>query len=789
MKTVDVAEKLHAEFLTRFPFVREAASRACFWAPAEYLKVNGRDGCSPGHGGIVVTESGSVILYGGKARMLKWDWLDAVPIAPEDMELRVELDANAPRLEINLWRRDRNCHALLRLPLLGKAVHLGDYRQLRGFPERFQIGQYRFSAIPVEIKVEPLEVQQVVAKENKDLVVEGRGLVAEGAGTVLLRRWSTSDTPEDLELPIVSHRATCRTKFGSAIHVFARAGHTILVETAPSSSLEKFLSEVQPALGGPTLSLFPGGRPGLFEIAGEFRGEVLPEPRLILIPLTNKRLELLAPETGGQSWTLDVPVQATYSDSQLVLFNKEQGILLAIRAEQAAATRLAEALGAKLSDYPWDAGFLAFQQPRVNYGPDNGVRVPIYFYKNDRRFAGWNKSLPFDVDSRSLARGVLDGRPAYFLKRSDREAPLKLLVPDVDERRLREAVMVGQVEDDAAGNDLDRLYQVLNELRVRNFLTRLFDDLLLLHQQIHASPSVADLLEDLAAMESHSGKNGEPPPRRTEKQIREELLRKVLLLASRLPELKRNLERLGTFYPYQVLTWDEQWLTRTFGPKVAQAITSHARHAMISELRGFVRTTQAGIWRSLAEIERILARLEPVYSERMKEVRKKAFVRQLGASAITGVLGGATGAWYIPAVSALNAVNSVIGAWDLGQQDNALLLDNAEDTLRWLETFSDSLVMQIGESNEFLLRYFQRLSLRDRKLVLEHVAKEHQPAALLTIRTVLKDQIRIETTSRFTELWEGAPLIELGPGAPQIRQDLVDVLDQLLHEGRRLTEA
>jgi hypothetical protein len=776
MKNIDVSEKVHSEFLTRFSFVREGAARACFWAPAEYLKVNGREGCSPGHGGIVVTESGSVIVYGGKSRMLGWEWVDAVHISQDDIEVRAELDVNVPRLELNVWRRDRNCHAHLRLPLHGKPTHLGDYHRLRGFPERIQIAKHRFSALPVDIKSERLEVQVGIRKE-------GRGLVAEGPGTVLLRCWSGNEIPDDLELPLASHLATCRTKSGSVFYVFVPAGRTTLVETAPTSSLDDFLSDVQPTLAGPILQLLPGSRPALFEIAGEFLGEAVPETRVVIIPLTEKRLEFLVPEPGGKSWTLDVPVNATYFDSQLILFSKEHGILLAIRAELPAATRFAEALGTNLAKYPWDAGFLALHHPRVKDGAENGVPVPIYFYKSDRRFEGWNKTLPFDVDSKSLTRCVVDGRPEYLLKRSNTEAPLKLLVPEVDDRRLRETVLVGQVEDDAAGNDIEHLYQVLNQLRVRNFLTRLFDDLLLLHQQIHAPPSITELLEDYSEiMEPGAGKNAQtslPPPRRTEKQLREDMLKKVVLLATTLPELKRNLERLGTFYPYQVLTWDEQWLGRTFGQEVAQAILSHARPGMISELRGFVRSTQAAIWRSLAEIERILGRLEPVYSERMKEVRKKAFVRQLGASAITGALGAAVGNWYIPAASAVNALSSGIGAWDLGQQNNAVLLDNAEEMLRWLQTFSDSLVMQIGESNEFLVRFFKRLSLRDRKLVLEHVNKEHQPAALLTIRSVLKDQIRIETNSRFTELWEGAP---------QIRQDLVEAVEQLIHQGSRLTQ-
>jgi hypothetical protein len=772
MKSFDVSEKLHAEFLTRFAFLREGALQAAFWAPAEFLKINSREGCSTGHGGVILTNSGSVLFYGGKARMLGWDWIEAALVAQDDLEIRAELEATVPRLDLNLWRRDQNCHAHLRLPLYGKATHLGDYHRLRGFPARFQIAKHSFSAVPIQLKIERLEVQNSVRNE-------GRGLVAEGPGTVLLRRWSASDLPEDVELPLAAHRATYKTVGGSLIHLFCPPGRTTLVEAAANSGLDQF---VPPALAEQALPLLHGGRPGMFGIVGEFRGEVVSESRVVIIPLTENRLELLVPEPGGKSWMLDMPLDATYSDSHLVLFSKQQGVLLAIRAELAAATRIAAALDANISGYPWDAGFLAFHNPSGKEGSDQGAQAPVYFYKHGRRFEGWNKSLPFDVDSRALARLVVEGRPTYFLKRSATEAPLQLLVPEVDDRRLRETVLVGQVEDDSAVNDIDHLYHVLNQLRVRNFLTRLFDDLLLLHQQIDAAPSVSELLEDyLAVTELRSSKNAAPdlpPLRRTEKQLREELLKKILLLAATLPELKRNLERLGTFYPYQVLTWDEHWLMRTFGEEVARAITAHARPGMITELRGFVRTTQAGIWRSLAEIERILGRLEPVYSERMKEVRKKAFVRQLGASTLTGALGVAVGNWYIPAAAAVNALSSGIGAWDLGQQNNAVLLDNAEEMLRWLQTFSDSLVTQIGESNEFLLRFFKRLSLRDRKLVLEHVAKEHQPAALLTIRSALKDQIRIEANSRFTELWEGAP---------QIRQDLVDVLDQLIHESFRLT--
>ncbi|MFM7056324.1 MAG: hypothetical protein ACKO2P_05310 [Planctomycetota bacterium] len=781
MKTIDVSEKIPAEVLNRFFVAREAASHALFWAPTEFLKINGRDGCSAGHAGVIVRENGSVLFYGGKARMLGWEWTDAVLVPPEDLVMRAELDAEMPRLDLNIWRSDRNCHALLRLPLRTKPIHLGEYHHLRGFPSRFRIRNDQFLSVPFDVKVEAIKETESGMAAGGSTRVEGRGLAAEAPGLVTIRLWKATESREDLKLPLTSHRVTCRTACSPVIYVFWLSGSTILVETPQNSSLDEFLSELQPALPGETLSLLPSGRPAMFDLAGQVRGESITDARALILPLTGQRLRFLFPAQDDRSLTLDVPVQTTYSDGHLVLFNRTEGILLAIRSSPTDARRIQEWLGTTEDTFPWDAGFLAFHKPPATDVLPNRVSVPVYFYKLAQRFEAWNAALPFDVDSKSLIRIVVAGRPTYYLKWNAQESPLELIVPELDDRRLRASVLSGQVEDEVAHNDIDHLYHVLNRLRVRNFLTRLFDDLLLLHQQIHASPSISELLDDLQSIiEPQSNRKPDiatAPPRRTEKEFREQLLKKIVLLATSLPELKRNLERLGTFYPYQVLTWDEQWLGRTFGEDAARVITQQARPATITELRSFVRTTQAGIWRSLAEIERILARLEPVYSERMREVRRKALSRQLGVSAAIGVLGSAAG-WYIPAVSAVNAVNAVMGAWDLGQQNGALVLDNAEEILRWLQTFSDALVMQIGESDEFLQRFFKRMSVRDRKLVLEHVRKEDQPAALKTIRVALKEQIRVESNSRFCELWDGAP---------QIRQDLVETLDQLIHQRAHLS--
>jgi hypothetical protein len=341
---------------------------------------------------------------------------------------------------------------------------------------------------------------------------------------------------------------------------------------------------------------------------------------------------------------------------------------------------------------------------------------------------------------------------------------LTATVDAADDLRLRQFVLHTRVLERMRHDDrMAALYGLLNELRVRRFMHLLYGDLLLLYQEMEKSPRPGEILKQLDDEESLD--------RRATKQVCELLLPKMLLLAQSLPELKRNLEKLGIFYPYHVRGWDEAWLREAFGEGVASQWGTANGHAQVDRLRGFVRGTQASLWRSLAEIERALSRLEPVYSEKLRSARTRATNRQYGMASAIGLTGLiATGQWYLPAIASLNLVTALVSSLESNQQHQALLMEHGREVLEWWSVFVDAFCVQVRESRRYLVGYFDAQSKRDCEIYKKLSATK--PEALLeNLKRALHDRIRSESAERFERIWEGAP---------QIRQDLIETLDQIV---------
>lgn len=387
---------------------------------------------------------------------------------------------------------------------------------------------------------------------------------------------------------------------------------------------------------------------------------------------------------------------------------------------------------------------------------------------------------PALLDTQSEIRSVISPLPLNFafdeLERlkdgsftaSTESEEVWLRVAEADSLNFRKATVHNSVVtrlDHEDNQKMAFLYGTLNELRVRKFMRLLYSDVVQLYREMQVDPEPKNVLERF---------NSQGPP---DEESQKSLISKLVLLAQAIPQLKRNLEQLGTFYPHQVNQWDSAWLEETFGSEVATKWSNQQGRRQTEKLRGFVRNTQSSLWRSLSEIERGIAKLEPVYSETLRSARKTNDIKQAGISGAGGLaLGGALllagGGWILAGMGSLNMANTIMSIVSRNGQLEALLADHGPEVLRWWEVFSQAFHVQVHESKTYLVQHFDGLSKRDAEIFQQLMQSE--PDLQHRVKTQLRKQVLLESEQRFQPLWTGGK---------QVEQDLIELLEEIESSG------
>ena len=364
-------------------------------------------------------------------------------------------------------------------------------------------------------------------------------------------------------------------------------------------------------------------------------------------------------------------------------------------------------------------------------------------------------SYDFDVSTNYIHR---QEEGCYWIQTEEGKL-LKALVDPIDDLRLRRSTMHTQViERLEASPSMAELYGILNELQLNKFIHQLFGDLQILYQEMEKDPKPQQLLQKIHA------RNGEVE---LNKEVCSNVLTKLVVLANSLPDLKRQLERLGTLYPYFVQESDDNWLTVAFGESVAKNWKAQRGQLEIEKIRSFVRTTQGGLWRSLTEIERNLSRLEPVYLSRLKSTHKKALYRNTFSTVAIGGAGSLfTGAVVFPAVAAINVVNVVLSHYENNKQNQAILNEYGVEVLEWWQVFIRAFSVQVHESKNYLTRMFESYAKRDCDFFKKVPTKDRQQF-LIHLKEQLQLRIKSESTDRFQFLMDGEN---------QVCQDVIESL-------------
>ena len=387
---------------------------------------------------------------------------------------------------------------------------------------------------------------------------------------------------------------------------------------------------------------------------------------------------------------------------------------------------------------------------------------------------------PALLDTQSEIRSVISPLPLNFafddLERlkdgsftaSTESGKVWLRVAEADALNFRKATVHNSVVtrlDHEDNQKMAFLYGTLNELRVQRFMRLLYSDVVQLYREMQADPEPKNVLERF---------NSQGPP---DEESQKTLISKLVLLAQTIPQLKRNLEQLGTFYPHQVNQWDSGWLEETFGSEIATKWSNQQGRRQTEKLRGFVRNTQSSLWRSLSEIERGLAKLEPVYSETLRSARKTNDIKQAGISGAGGLaLGGALflagGGWILAGMGSLNMANTIMSIVSRNGQLEALLTDHGPEVLRWWEVFSQAFRVQVHESKAYLVQHFDGLSKRDAEIFQQLMQSD--PDLQHRVKTQLRKQVLLESEQRFQPLWTGGK---------QVEQDLIELLEEIESSG------
>lgn len=744
MPMFDLTSQIHKDFFTTFPHLKADAAAAVFWSPVQTLRIDGReatDTSSSTYTGLFLTGAGQIVVYGGQWRLMQRQWLDFDKSELDKAQFHYDFDPRNPYVFVECRLKEGQTRAQFRVSIL--PTQIDGTSLLPGFPQQIAVGDSRYA----------LPASHVTVAVGADAFRVRQAVVARRPNATIVRSWR-DDLPEDLILNDADFLGTICNESVTSFLWWRRHWLTAVQFSQPpvlDSVAERVVDE-QPA----------AGRPFIAQTRGMIGGTLIRLQSCLWIPMDPSGSFLVIDESR-RTHGLSSPARVHSVNGCLALICSEANTCVALRQEGVSSEDLARTMGLSLSPYPESPEeYLMFLEPVEGGDNFDGNDIPALLALEGCRFRSRISPWPVDVESVRIDRNR-DSR--YWIHTSEGSV-LKASVAEADDLRLRKSIMHTRIVDRMQHNDrMSSLYEILNDLRVRRFMHGLFAELLLLHQELEQPPLPKEILERLEDYPSFD--------RATAKQVCQDLLPKMLLLAQSLPPLKRHLERLGTFYPYQVRNWDDAWLKEAFGEPVAGQWSAANGSAHVDRLRGFVRGTQASLWRSLAEIERGLGPLEPVYSEKLKAARGRAMKRQYGIGGALGLAGLATGLaggpWYLAANASVTLVTALISSLESNQQHQTLLLEHGREVLEWWNIFVESFCVQVYESRRFLEAYFDVQSKRDCDMY-KKLMSENKTDHLNQLKDALHKQIRAESAHRFEHLWEGAT---------QVRQDLIESLDRI----------
>lgn len=752
MSRPDLNKQLDDEFFERFPYLRVEAQRALFTSPVTSLRLNSRDvedTSNASQSGLFLTSENQIIIYGGRRNFLrKWEWLDVHKSGIDELDIRYEFDAIYPFVVVDCLHQKRDTRVQFHVPVHSNHPNYAKPELLPQFPKLRRVGNTHYS----------IPARDVAVMNHRDPAFRvSAAILGVSLDTLVIRSWE-NETVSDLTLPYSQFLGTVLQDSGHAMVWWTDDGITVVQKPKGREILPRKIVE---RLTCPVNNLKVSERPFIARVVGLIRGASLKLQECVCLPLSDPGAFVLV-DRDRTAHSLSTKLRTQCIGDAIVFVDRDDDTCVSIcpaknanAAELTAAFRLTPEASKK--DIP-SAEFIMFLEPLRSADNTDAKDYPALLELDGLKFRSVVSPWLIDVTAVSVERNDC-GR--YWI-RTDDDLILNARIDESDDLRLRRAIMHTRIVhrmNDQTG--IAPLYEILNDLRVSRFLHLLFGDLLMLFDKMEQTPSPVELLNRLR------NDTGDKDATKNCKA----LLPKMLLLAESLPALKRNLERLGVFYPYQIRSWDNVWLEQSFGADIASRWGAVNGPGQIEHLRVFVRGAQASLWRSLTEIERCLARIEPVYSEKLNASRRRATNKQFGLSSAIGLTGLiATQQWYLPAIASLNLITGLVTSLETNQQHQALLLEHGREALEWWNVFANAFHVQVHESKGYLLTYFDHLSKRDCEVYKQLASGETSAPLMNHLQTVMQERICIESEARFEQLWEGAT---------QIRQDVGESLDRI----------
>ena len=744
MALVDISRKLSTDLNSRHEFLANAAKSCIGWTSRIEGVMLGRslEEADESTRGAFVTQEGYLVVYGLRKRFLQIEWsiADAIPLHELTFHYQYSLDI----LEVTVECSNARLSVKLRLSLLESEIELMNPLILPGFTGKACVDGVVFGVPTKKIKLSSGEdsysVPWVVALIGRtDDAVHLKYLNNESFNSLtLLDQDFLGDVLFNSELFYV-----WRVEAVGVVAVHFGQG-----ETLASLVLSKFDS-------APLRQVVVKQLPTNLRVKGVLQGEPIDEECVVILNTSNS-LSLIDSKCQVHSF----PSETKYFllRNSLVFIASDSEACGVLAHSKKGASDLQTHLRVKSSPYPIEQNqFLVFLSCEGEKEKERAELLEV-----DQLILRTKVGLSKIIAN---AENIDRITSCEFWIRSQDEKVWRARLDSADDNRFRQTILQARTDGRVAqSNGLARLYEISIDLQANRFMELLFNELFILFQEMERKPNSQTLVDTLSEQSS------------LDAESEKALLSKIVLLAGALPELKRGLERTGTFYPHQMRGGDDAWLKSVFGEEFAKHWDSTHGRSEIAQIRSFVRNTQSNLWRSLAETERSLSRLEPVYSDNLKSARTKSFKQSVALSASIATVSVATGQWYIPILSVIQITNSCLSLIEVKQQHKAILLDHGLDLLRWWGVFVETFAVQVHESHAFIRDYLDKLAKRDCNLF-KKVAPADQTRFANHLRAQLELRIQKESETRFQLLCEGAT---------QLKQDLIEGLGRLAQQGNRL---
>ena len=748
MALIDISRKISAELFSRHPFLVKAAGSCIGWTSRLEGIMLGRSlhEADEATRGAFVTQEGYLIVYGMRKRFLQVEWSIAEAIPLHELHFNYQYLLDVPELQVNC-NREAMLKINLKISLIAKEQELMTPQVLPGFT-----GQVVADGITFQV---PSASIQICPQEDRPLAGVP-AIVGRSVKCLHLKYWQDA-TYHSLALPDDCFLGD--VQFNGLSFYLWRQVRTGVVAVC-FGPMQDYVSRVLgKSAAVPLHDVAVSQLPISVQVRSVYNGQAF-DDNCASLRTTNNRLSFI--DSSRHICPLPPDTCFHLLRDRLIFVHAGTHTCGFISRPQLPAGDLQQKLSVALATPPESSReFFVFLSRAEEPEPERVELLEVDKLTYRTKVGLSNLS--------ANAENIDRIAPSEFWIKSQDDVVWRAKLDSVDDTRFRQSFLQSRVNGRIAqSTGIAKLYEILIDLQSNRFMELLFNELFVLFEEMERNPGPKALIETLTNQSS------------LDSESRKALLSKIVLLAETLPDLKRSLERTGTLYPYQMRGGDDAWLKDVFGEEYAHHWERLNARSEVAQIRGFVRNTQSNLWRSLVETERSLARLEPVYSEKLKLARTKSFRRGLGTSAFTTTAGAvmayATGQWYLPFANSLQLVNSFLSHYETSQQHDAILFDHGLDVLRWWCVFAETFAVQVLESQDYIRNYLDQLAKRDCELF-KKVAPAEQTRFAQHLKSQLELRIQRESEGRFEVL---------GIGAMQLKQDLIEGLGRLAQHGNRL---